>query len=135
MRVSARTARSRFTREFWTKEPRFVRRRVSGAMPTVNVPEEEENVVTVRQVPFMLMLSPSWQSCRMEEAEEIVSWVPPSEDWGLSCVTSLRKDVSISVVLYVDYGGAEGQIRRDEPPIISTIPVNILDVCAAEEMV
>jgi len=72
-----------------------VRRRVSGAMPTVNVPADEEKDVTVRQVPLMEIESPSWQSCRIDDAEEMVSWVPPSEDCGLSCVTSGEVERSI----------------------------------------
>lgn len=68
------------------KEPRFVRRRVSGATPTVK--EEVVKVVTVRQVPFTLMLSPRWQSDRTSVALEIVRVVPPSEERGLREVTS-----------------------------------------------
>ena len=56
------------------REPRFVRRSVSGAMPTVKV--EGVKCVTVRQVPFTLMLSPRWQSVRMGAAEEMVRVVP-----------------------------------------------------------
>lgn len=88
MRVSARTARSRFTREFCFRSPRLVRRSVSGAMPTVNVPLDAEKVTTVRQVPLMEMESPEWQSVRMLLAEEMVRVVPPSEEEGLSSVTS-----------------------------------------------
>lgn len=55
----------------------------------MKVPAEESKVVTVRHVPFMLMLSPSWQSCRIEVAEEMVRVVPPSEELGFSCVTSM----------------------------------------------
>lgn len=66
-----------------------MRRSVSGAMPTVKVPAPESKVVTVRHVPFTLIESPSWQSWRIDVAEEIVSVVPPSEEFGLSCVTSV----------------------------------------------
>lgn len=55
-----------------------MRRRVSGATPTLK--ESVLNQVTVRQVPFMLMLSPRLQSVRMEEALDIVRVVPPSSD-------------------------------------------------------
>jgi hypothetical protein len=76
--VFADTARSKFTLLSFFNEPRFVRRRVSGATPTLK--EDVENHVTVRQVPFMLMLSPRLQSARMGEALEIVRVVPPSSD-------------------------------------------------------
>ena len=82
----AETARSRFTFEPVVKEPKFVRRRVSGATPTVK--EEVVKVVTVRQVPFTLMLSPRWQSVRTSVALEMVRVVPPSEERGLREVTS-----------------------------------------------
>ena len=49
MRVVALTARSRFTGEDWLREPRFVRRRVSGETPTVNCDGVKE--VMVRHVP------------------------------------------------------------------------------------
>lgn len=84
----AETARSRFTLLSFFREPRFVRRRVSGATPTLN--EDLSNQVTVRQVPFMLMLSPRLQSDRIEEALEIVRVVPPSSDWGLSSETTVE---------------------------------------------
>lgn len=74
MRVLADTARSRLTRDPLVSEPRFVRRRVSGATPTTN--ESVSNEVTVRQVPLTLMLSPRWQSARISAAEEMVSEVP-----------------------------------------------------------
>lgn len=64
MRVDAKTARSRFTGEEAVKEPRFVRRRVSGATPTVKEPVLGVKLVTVRQVPFMEMESPRVQSER-----------------------------------------------------------------------
>ena len=46
-------------------------------IPGTKVPEVAEKVVTVRQVPFTLMLSPRLQSVRMECALEMVSEVPP----------------------------------------------------------
>jgi hypothetical protein len=52
-----------------------VRRRVSGATPTTKVESVKE--VTVRQVPLMLMESPSWQSVRMSAAPDMVREVPP----------------------------------------------------------
>jgi hypothetical protein len=54
-----------------------VRRKVSGAAPILK--EEEVKEVTVRQVPFTEMESPSWQSVRMEAQSEIVIVVPPPE--------------------------------------------------------
>lgn len=54
-----------------------MRRRVSGATPTTKV--ESVKAVTVRQVPLMLMESPSWQSVRMSAAPEMVREVPPVE--------------------------------------------------------
>ena len=64
-----------------------MRRRVSGATPTVKVDSWKE--VTVRQVPFTEMLSPRWQSVRISEALEMVRFVPPSEAWGLSSETTV----------------------------------------------
>lgn len=52
-----------------------MRRRVSGATPTVKVLGVKE--VTVRQVPFMEIESPRLQSVRMGAALEIVRVVPP----------------------------------------------------------
>ena len=49
MRVVALTARSRFMGEDCVREPRFVRRRVSGDTPTVNWEGVKE--VMVRHVP------------------------------------------------------------------------------------
>jgi hypothetical protein len=88
MRVLAETARSRLTGEFLVKEPRLVRRSVSGETPTVKVPEDGEKEVMVRQVPFMLMLSPRWASVRISLAEEMVREVPPVSSWGLSSETA-----------------------------------------------
>ena len=51
------TARSRFTFEPSARDPRFVRRRVSGAMPTLKA-EVPCSSVMVRHVPLMAMLSP-----------------------------------------------------------------------------
>ena len=78
----ALTARSRFTLEDVVREPRFVRRRVSGEMPTTKEVGVKE--VTVRQVPLMLMLSPRWASSRME-AQEMVREVPPPPAVLSSC--------------------------------------------------
>jgi len=76
MRVLAETARSRFTRLSFVRDPRFVRRRVSGATPTTKDSDVKE--VTVKQVPFTLILSPRWASVRTSEALEMVRLVPPS---------------------------------------------------------
>ncbi len=86
MRVDAETARSKLTGESFFSSPRFVRRRVSGATPTVK--EEEVKDVTVRQVPFTDILSPRWASSRTGEALEIVRVVPPSSEEGLSSETT-----------------------------------------------
>lgn len=50
-RVSARRARSRLRWEDLVRLPRLVRRRVSGAMPTLKVVGEGRAVI-VRQVPW-----------------------------------------------------------------------------------
>ena len=84
----ADTALSKLTLLSFFKDPRFVRRRVSGATPTLK--EDLSNHVTVRQVPFTLMLSPRVQSERISEALDIVRVVPPSSDWGLSSETTVR---------------------------------------------
>lgn len=69
------------------REPRFVRRWVSGATPTVKVPVGREKLVTVRQVPFMEMESPRWQSVRMGAALVIVRVVPAvGEDWCMEAM-------------------------------------------------
>jgi len=86
MRVLALTARSRFTSEAWPREPRFVRRSVSGEMPTTKEVVVKE--VMVRQVPLMLMLSPRWASVRMEAQLEIVREVPAVASWGSRTVTA-----------------------------------------------
>lgn len=81
-----------------------MRRRVSGATPTLK--EDVSKNVTVRQVPFTLMLSPRWQSWRISEALEMVSVVPPSSAWGLSSETT-RGDQKLfslnNIVLTSDY--------------------------------
>jgi hypothetical protein len=84
--VLAETARSRLTLLLCLREPRFVRRKVSGATPTLN--EDLSKDVTVRQVPLTLMLSPRLQSVRISEAFEMVRVVPPSSDWWLSWETT-----------------------------------------------
>lgn len=63
-----------------------MRRRVSGATPTTK--EEGVKEVTVRQVPFTLMLSPRWQSVRISVADDIVRDVPPVSSCGLSSETT-----------------------------------------------
>lgn len=89
------TARSRLTWLFCFREPRFVRRRVSGATPTLK--EDLSNEMTVRQVPFMLILSPRWQSSRISDALEMVRFVPPSSPFGFSSETTVKcqRDVSV----------------------------------------
>ena len=54
MRVLAETARSRFSGEDCVREERFVRRRVSGEMPTLKEVGDwgGSRAVIVRQVPF-----------------------------------------------------------------------------------
>ena len=52
-----------------------MRRRVSGETPTLNSDAVKE--VMVRQVPFILMLSPKWASVRISAQLEIVREVPP----------------------------------------------------------
>lgn len=76
------------------RDPRSVRRRVSGAMPTVK--ECGVKVTTVRQTPLMAMLSPSWQSERRVEVEGmvIVRDVPPVLSLGLSSDTTRSECVS-----------------------------------------
>lgn len=81
MRVCDDTARSRLTASPAARAPRFVRRRVSGATPTTKVEAVKE--VTVRQVPLMLMESPSWQSVRMSAAPEMVRVVPVEASGGV----------------------------------------------------
>lgn len=71
----AETARSRFTFDAVRRDPRFVRRRVSGATPTTNVSFVKD--VTVRQVPLTEMESPRWQSGRTVAASLMVRDVPP----------------------------------------------------------
>jgi hypothetical protein len=85
--VLADTARSRLTLLCSFKEPRFVRRSVSGETPTTK--ESLSKEVTVKQVPLMLMLSPKWQSPRISEAEDIVRDVPPVSSCGLSSETAV----------------------------------------------
>jgi hypothetical protein len=111
--VLAETARSRLTLLPCLREPRFVRRKVSGATPTLK--EDLSNWVTVRQVPLMLMLSPRLQSPRISEALEMVRVVPPSSDWWLSSETTGHYQRSVLI-----------EIWENIPPIISTIPVNIM---------
>ena len=82
----AETARSRLTLLPCLRDPRFVRRNVSGATPTLK--EDLSNEVTVRHVPLTLILSPRLQSPRMSEALEIVRVVPPSSDCWLSSETT-----------------------------------------------
>ena len=76
MRVDALTARSRLTESWVFKLPRFVRRSVSGEIPTVKL--RESNFVMVKQVPLMLMLSPSCASLRMLSHLETTAFLLPS---------------------------------------------------------
>lgn len=77
----AASARSRFTREEeGVREPRFVRRRVSGETPTVKVGVGVgEKEVRVRQVPFMDMESPRWASERRKGGQVMERDVPVGE--------------------------------------------------------
>ena len=67
-----------------------MRRRVSGETPTLNSDGVKE--VMVRQVPFMLILSPKWASARMSAHLEIVREVPPPpaavSSWASRAVTA-----------------------------------------------
>jgi len=63
----------------------------------------------------MLMLSPRLQSPRISEALEMVRVVPPSSDWWLSSETTGHYQRPILI-----------EIWENIPPIISTIPVNIV---------
>jgi hypothetical protein len=87
--VLADTARSRLTLPCCFKEPRFVRRSVSGETPTTN--ESLSKDVTVRQVPLTLMLSPKWQSPRISDAEDIVRDVPPLSSWSSTSETAVMR--------------------------------------------
>ncbi len=96
--MEAETERSRFTLLPWFREPRLVRRSVSGETPTLKYGDEEEveveageglleleleleNSVMVRHVPFTLMLSPREASVRIEAQSEMVIEVPlPPEE-------------------------------------------------------
>ena len=67
-----------------------MRRRVSGETPTLNSDVVKE--VMVRQVPFVLILSPKWASVRMSAQSEIVREVPPPpaavSSWASRAVTA-----------------------------------------------
>lgn len=105
MRVCDETARSRLTLLAWFSEPRFVRRRVSGATPTTK--ESLSNAVTVRQVPLTDMESPRWQSPRISDAEEMVREVPPVSSWGLSSETTSFGQYGARFWVYVDGSTSE----------------------------
>lgn len=81
MRVEALTALSKLTWEPCLRLPRFVRRRVSGAHPTLKYHDDSSplllNSVMVRQVPFTEIESPRIASPRIVEQEEMVREVPP----------------------------------------------------------
>jgi hypothetical protein len=70
-----------------------VRRSVSGATPTLKK-EEGSNSVTVRQVPFTLMLSPREASLRIGEQFVMVREVPEPpeevESSGVRALTALK---------------------------------------------
>lgn len=116
--MCADTALSRLTFEPSDRSPRFVRRSVSGATPTLNV--LLSNSVTVRHVPLTLMLSPSWQSSKIASAPEIVSDVPPPP---LAVVSSWSSLETAAAVQYMVGGTRQ---TASSLPTISTIPVNIL---------
>ena len=67
-----------------------MRRRVSGETPTLKSDGVKD--VMVRQVPFMLILSPKWASVRMSAQLEIVREVPPPpaavSSWASRAVTA-----------------------------------------------
>ena len=67
-----------------------MRRSVSGETPTLKADVVKE--VMVRQVPFILILSPKWASVRMSAQLEIVREVPPPpaavSSWASRAVTA-----------------------------------------------
>ena len=69
--MDAETADSRLTLLFVVREPRFVRRSVSGDIPTLKVFSALENSVMVRHVPLMEMESPRAASARNEGRSEV----------------------------------------------------------------
>ena len=85
-------ARSRLTGESTLRSPRFVRRRVSGAMPTLK--EDGVKDVMVRQVPLTEMESPRAASSRIAEALEIVMVQPPppslEPSWGMTSEIAMK---------------------------------------------
>lgn len=103
-------ARSRFTADPTANWPRFVRRRVSGAIPSLKESRASERAVIVRQVPFTQMLSPMRASVRIGAQSEIVMEqpLPPVED-----VSRGRSSETV--------------------PTVSTSPVNIFAVCSGYE--
>lgn len=67
------------------RAPRFERRNVSGAIPTLKEAGGwEGRSVIVRQVPFTQILSPSLAFCRTSPASDIVKDVPPPPDVEMS---------------------------------------------------
>ncbi|KAM3066378.1 hypothetical protein ACMFMF_011936 [Clarireedia jacksonii] len=114
MRVFAETARSRLTSELTSSEPTFVRRRVSGAHPTVKL--SLVKLVTVRQIPLTEMLSPSPQSPRMAAALLIVRVAPY---WLSSLMSETTR-------FWLGRGIGRWNMRY-KPPLISTRPVNIVN--------
>ena len=67
-----------------------MRRSVSGETPTLNF--DVVKAVMVRQVPFILMLSPKWASVRISAQLDIVREVPPPpaavSSWASRAVTA-----------------------------------------------
>lgn len=144
--MSALTARSRFTFEPCFNEPRFVRRKVSGAAPILKYHVDLSpwllNSVMVRHVPLTEMESPRCASPRMSAQLEMVREVPPPPEEvlsrELSSVTAVRKEWSDSASCcryFFLNGNAETQggtwARQgmiDSLPIVSTSPVNMVAI-------
>lgn len=97
------------------REPKFVRRSVSGAAPILKYHEASSplllNSVTVRHVPFTDIESPSWQSESIDEHEPIVREVPPPpelvESRELSSVTAV-----VRLSDYLSYGSCDSKSLR-----------------------
>lgn len=84
IRVLALTALSKLTLDPCFKAPRLVRRRVSGATPTLN--EDLSNSVTVKHVPLTEIESPNAASPKISAQSDMVKEVPfPPDVEGSSC--------------------------------------------------
>lgn len=99
-----------------------MRRSVSGETPTLKL--DEENSVTVRQVPLTEMESPRWQSVRMSAQSEMVREVPPPPEADAS--SWLSSETAACVAGQLGRSRADGMVRIGVLPIVSTMPVNML---------